>query len=139
MLNRKDIEEWIKSTKDAGYIDCENFDYDEEFNFIISMAEELLKIKEIEFMENTNLENRESKRSNTLNNIEKSDSNKDTFTKKEIESLKALTKFLEENKRAQQDMLLFKTKIQTLNEIFRGYIKEIRNFCQEILDEEKDK
>lgn len=43
---KEDIQKWLKHTKECGYIDCDNkfkgID-DEEFNFIVSMAEELLK------------------------------------------------------------------------------------------------
>lgn len=40
---KEDIEKWLKSTKNMGYIDCDDKFDDEEFNFIITMAEELLK------------------------------------------------------------------------------------------------
>lgn len=43
---KEEIEKWIEKTKNAGYIDCddklEGID-DEEFKFIMQMAEELLK------------------------------------------------------------------------------------------------
>lgn len=44
-MSKEDIQKWLKLTKECGYIDCgrlQGID-DEEFIFIISMAEELLK------------------------------------------------------------------------------------------------
>lgn len=43
-MHKEDIKEWLATTKKSGYIDCDNkFIDDGEFNFIVSMAEELLK------------------------------------------------------------------------------------------------
>lgn len=85
----------------------------DDINFLISFIEkQQRKIQD--------LEDRNSKCSNISNNTEQSNPNKDIFTKEEIESLKSLVKSIKEKERAMQDMLLFKAKIQTLNEIFRG-------------------
>lgn len=85
----------------------------DDINFLISFIEkQQRKIQD--------LEDRTSKCSNISNNTEQSNPNKDIFTKEEIESLKSLVKSIKEKERAMQDMLLFKAKIQTLNEIFRG-------------------
>ena len=44
-MDKENLKKWIDNTKEKGYIDCDNhFDFDnEEFNFIINMAEELYK------------------------------------------------------------------------------------------------
>ena len=85
----------------------------DDINFLISFIEkQQRKIQD--------LEDRNSKCSNISNNTEQSNPNKDIFTKEEIESLKSLVKSIKVKERAMQDMLLFKAKIQTLNEIFRG-------------------
>lgn len=85
----------------------------DDINFLISFIEkQQIKIQD--------LENRNSKCSKVPNNVKQRDSNEDIFTKEEIGTLKSLVKMVEEQKKVEQDMLLFKAKIQTLNEIFRG-------------------
>ena len=46
IMNKKEIENWIKNTEKKGYIDCsEIFEIfeDGEYTFILNMAKELLK------------------------------------------------------------------------------------------------
>lgn len=38
-----EIKDWIIRTEDGGYIDCVSCVYDDEFDFIIGMAKNLLK------------------------------------------------------------------------------------------------
>ena len=43
-MNKKEVKEWIEFTDNAGYIDCQRDIYDTEFDFIMNIAKELLKM-----------------------------------------------------------------------------------------------